>query len=127
MVVKADNDDKVATKHPFPFPNEQCDAIEYYMAERAFVEATVSDDDRMFDLAYLFYADGWNTIQDLYNPHEFDYITRIRYMNWIQRQLDAIDCEDAHSHAFHLDNFWNNDFYRYHNVRHMYNAWKLAI
>jgi hypothetical protein len=39
-----------------------------YMAERAMVENTLSDD-RQFDVEYLSYADGCDTLAKLYNPH----------------------------------------------------------
>jgi hypothetical protein len=56
-----------------------------YMAEHAFVEGTLSDDDREFNVGYLLYAYGCNTIAKLYNPHEFDSETQTRYLRWIQR------------------------------------------
>jgi hypothetical protein len=46
---------------------EEDDPYAYYMAQSAFVEATISDDDHDFEFRYLSYADGCNTIQDLYN------------------------------------------------------------
>jgi hypothetical protein len=105
---------------------EEDDPYAYYMAESAFVEATISDDDRDFEVRYLSYADGCNTIQDLYNPHKFESNTRIRFMKWIQRQLDAIKKEDARLHSAAEEEFWNDSFFAYHNVREMYTAWKLA-
>jgi hypothetical protein len=127
MVVKTDNDDKDTQTPPDPFPDCYDDPIEEYMAERAYVEAHVSDDDRMFDTDYIYYAHGTSTIQALYNPHEFDDNTRIRFMKWIQRQLDAINTEDEGSDALEVEYFWDDCFYRYHNVRQMYNDWKLEI
>jgi hypothetical protein len=96
--------------------------IDEYNAEREFVERSISDDDRKFDLTYHFYAYGTSTIEHDYNPHEFDSTTRIRFLKWIQRQLDKPHLiEDKEKEAF-----WNNTFFLHHNVRQMYNAWKNA-
>ncbi len=100
------------------------DACAAYMAERAFVEGTLSDDDRQFDIGYLSFAYGCNTIAQLYNPHEFDLQTRIRFLRWIQRQVAAIK-EEAFLHFNAEEAFWDDTFLLYHNVRAMYTAWKM--
>jgi hypothetical protein len=48
------------------------DACAAYMGERAFVEQTLSDDDREFNVGYHLYAYGCDPIAELYNPHDFD-------------------------------------------------------
>jgi hypothetical protein len=88
---------------------------EEYNAEREEVERHISDDDREFDVCYLHYAYGGGSIEHYYNPHEFDSITRIRFLKWIQCQLE----KDGEA-------FWNNTFFHHHNVRQMYTAWKAA-
>jgi hypothetical protein len=122
------------------------------MAERAFVEGTISDDDREFDIGYLLYAYGCNTIAELYNPHEFDFETRTRFLQWIQRQvapvkeasnLNATAGEASHglgsvnatptsitttSHdeaSLVKEAFWDDAFLVHHNIRAMYTAWEV--
>jgi hypothetical protein len=68
-----------------------------YMAERDMVESTLSDDDRQFDVDYLSYADGCDTLAELYNPHEFDPETLTRYLTWLQRQVAAVKELFSHS------------------------------
>jgi hypothetical protein len=51
------------------------DACSAMMAERAFVEQTLSNDDREFDVGYHFYAYGCSTIAELYNPRDLDFET----------------------------------------------------
>ena len=96
------------------------DKYDEYIAEREFVQACITDDDRQFDIQYLYYAHGTSRIEDLYNPHEFDTSTRFRFLNWIQCQLDNSKNEA------NIEDFWDDEFFRHHNVRDMYTAWKRA-
>jgi hypothetical protein len=98
---------------------DEDDACAAYMAERAFVEGTLSDDDREFDVGYLLYAYGCDTIAKLYNPHEFDSETRTRFLWWIQRQVAPVKEEFREA-------FWDDAFLIHHNIRAMYTAWEVA-
>jgi hypothetical protein len=97
------------------YEDDSCGA---YMAERAFVEGTLSDDDREFDVEYLSYAYGCDTIAELYNPHEFDSETRTRYLRWIQQKVAPVKEELKEA-------FWDDAFLIHHNIRAMFTAWEV--
>jgi hypothetical protein len=85
------------------------DACAAYMAEGAFVEGTLSDDEREFDVGYHLYAYGWDTIAKLYNQHEFDSETQTRYLQWIQQQVAPVKEEFK-------ETFWDDAFLIRHNI-----------
>jgi hypothetical protein len=106
------------------------DASCAYMAERAFVESTLSDDDRQFDVGYLSYAYGCNTLAELYNPHEFDPETRTRFLRWIQSQVAAFMNAAPLPQVVPVaaSEFWDDAFLLHHYVRAMmYTAWEVAL
>ena len=95
------------------------DACAAYMAERAFVEQYLSNDDREFDVGYHFYAYGCSTIAELYNPHDFDFETRTRFLRWIQRQVAPLEEEFREA-------FWDDAFLIHHNIWAMYSEWEVG-
>ena len=103
-----------------PTPGNKDEAYDEYMAERAFVESSITDDDREFDIEYLSYAYGCNEIADLYDPQEFDADTRLRFLKWIQHRIGKIKDE------VDIEALWNDSFFHYHNVEDMYIAWEQA-
>ena len=105
------------------------DDSDAYMAERAFVERTISDDDRQFDVGYLSYAYGCHTLAELYNPHEFDPETRTRFLRWIQRQVAAfvIAAPPPQVVPVAASEFWDDAFLLHHDVHAMYTAWEVSL
>lgn len=64
------------------------------------IERYMSDDDRDFELNYLFYVHSYEWGESPYLPQEFDAATRTRYLKWLQRQVtqlkaDCWQCIDA--------------------------------
>jgi hypothetical protein len=99
------------------YEDDACAA--YMAAERAFVEQTLSNDDREFDVGYYFYAYGCSTTAELYNPHDFDFETQTRFLRWIQRQVAPVKEEFREA-------FWDDAFLIHHNIRAMYSEWEVG-
>jgi hypothetical protein len=89
------------------------------MAEHTFVEQTLSDDDREFNVGYYLYAYGCNTIAELYNLHDFDFETRTRFLWWIQRQVAPVKEEFKEA-------FWDDAFLIHHNIWAMHSEWEVG-